>query len=154
MLAAQGIAAGFMLGGDDFQEDFARTVTRMRDPADSMRVAIGTLGKVGVGLDIPNLTCGIATTPIHSNRQFMDQVKGRICRKHDGKTHADLIYIWDRRVFGRTPLLNLKRWNKQVTVRHVGQNVDVHKYLKENYEDEKPILIGPFATAESIRRGG
>lgn len=153
MLAKKKIPTGFMLGGAGNHEDFIKTVERLRDREDPLRVAVGTLGKVGVGLDIPNLTCGIATTPIHNNRQFMDQVKGRICRKSDGKTHADLIYIWDRRALGNIPLINLKRWNGNVTVRHAGMSLDVNTYLKEHYESEKPKLIGPFASAEDVRRG-
>ncbi len=153
LLAMKGIAAEYMLGGAGNQKDFVRTVERMRDLNDPLRIAIGTLGKVGVGLDIPNLTVGIATTPIHNNKQFMGQVKGRICRScsESGKTHAKLVYMWDRDVFGRQPLLNLNRWNKEVHVQHHHEMVEIIEYLKEHYEDKSTSQIGPFATAESIR---
>lgn len=153
MLAEQGIAADYMLGGPKHQKEFVKTVERMRDLKDPLRVAIGTLGKVGVGLDIPNLTVGIACTPMHNNRQFVNQVKGRICRRctESGKAGAELVYIWDREVFGRQPLINMKRWNKTANVNHHHTWMGVDQYLKEHYEETQPAHIGPFASAESLR---
>lgn len=152
MLAAVGVPADYMLGGPSHQKEFETTVERMRDLKDPLRVAIGTLGKVGVGLDIPNLTVGIACTPIHNNRQFMNQVKGRICRRctESNKVGAELVYIWDQEVFGRQPLINLKRWNKQTSVQHEFSWLDVDQYLKEHYEDSQPTHFGPFTSAESL----
>lgn len=153
MLAEQGIAADYMLGGPKHQKEFVKTLERMRDLEDPLRIAIGTLGKVGVGLDIPNLTVGIACTPIHNNKQFMNQVKGRISRRctDSGKTGAELVYMWDREVFGRVPLINLKRWNKTANVNHHHKLMDVDQYLKEHHEEAKPTYIGPFTSAESLR---
>lgn len=154
MLAEVGVPADYMLGGVKNQADFVTTVERMRNLKDPLRVAIGTLGKVGVGLDIPNLTVGIACTPIHNNKQFMNQVKGRICRacKPSGKTGAELVYIWDREVYGRQPLINLKKWNQYTNVVHLGQWVDVDQYLKEYHEETErdDDSNGLFATAESF----
>lgn len=152
MLAEVGVPAAYMLGGARNQKDFVKTVERMRNLKDSLRVAIGTIGKVGVGLDIPNLTVGIASTPIHSNRQFHGQIKGRVCRRcnESGKTGAELVYMWDREVFGRYALINLKKWNKHTNVMHLGQYVDVDQYLKEYHEEAQPDDDnGLFATSES-----
>jgi superfamily II DNA or RNA helicase len=108
------IPSGLALGGPDRSEEFGRTIEGLRDG--SLMVGCGTFQKLGVGHDIPTVAAGITITPVHSNRAFLDQVKGRICRTSKGKENARILILWDRHVFGLQPLLNLRRWNNVIRV--------------------------------------
>lgn len=111
----EGLRAGLLLGGSENAKEFADTVKQMRDR--SLNYAAGTYQAIGQGLDIPSVQRGIACTPIASNRQFFGQVRGRLCRRADGKRDAVLYYLWDQHVFGIEPIRKLQRWNKVVKVR-------------------------------------
>lgn len=109
-LIARGIASGLALGGKEWEKTFSETLDQLRDG--KLQVGCGTYGKLGVGHDIPAVAAGIAVTPVHNNRGFLGQVKGRICRTTQGKENARILVLWDRLVFGDLPLFNLKRWNE------------------------------------------
>lgn len=131
MLHEQGIASGLALGGPDWEETFNETIKRLRDG--SLQVGCGTFGKLGVGHDIPTVAAGLAVTPVHNNRGFLGQVKGRICRTTAGKQNARILIMWDRLVFGEAPLYNLKKWNEvcRVWCEWDRRWKDVTDYLKE-----------------------
>jgi superfamily II DNA or RNA helicase len=114
---AFGGQCGVLLGGPENGAEFVRTVEAMRKR--KLHFAAGTYQAIGQGLDIPSVTRGIACTPIATNRQFFGQVRGRLCRRADGKRDAVLYYLWDRHVFGLEPIMALKRWNKVVKVQHL-----------------------------------
>lgn len=98
---SRGITCGLMLGGADnavrFNEDKARLA------AGTLDVAAGTFAAIGQGIDVPHVEAGIMATPIGNNRQFFNQVRGRVCRTSPGKKRATLYLMWDRRVFPDAP---------------------------------------------------
>jgi len=114
MVSGQGIASGLALGGDDWAEQFDNTIAGLRDG--SVMVGCGTFGKLGVGHDIPTVAAGIVVTPVHNNRAFFGQVKGRICRTSQGKQNARVIVLWDWKVFGLSPIFNMRKWNSVMRV--------------------------------------
>lgn len=153
-LIQRGIKSGLALGGDDCAEDFSRTIAGLRDG--SLMVGCGTFQKLGVGHDIPTVAAGIAVTPVHNNRSFLGQVKGRICRTSQGKENARIIVLWDRHVFGMVPIYNLKKWNEVMRVWCTWENrwLEVEDYLKglrkrNGRDDEATIeksITGIFAS--------
>lgn len=112
---ADGLRAGLLLGGKEsevrFNEDKARLLRRELD------VAVGTFQSIGVGIDLPLVECGVVATPIGANKQFFNQVRGRLVRRARGKTRAVMFYLWDRHVFP-DHVRNLRRWcgDDRVTV--------------------------------------
>lgn len=130
-----GHTSGLALGGEEWREQFALTIDSLR--AGTCMVGCGTFGKLGVGHDIPTVAAGVAVTPVHNNRAFMEQVKGRICRTSSGKQNARIFVLWDRFVFGQAPLYNLKRWNENVRVWDLRELrwKTVDQYLKEHSND-------------------
>lgn len=131
-LTSKGIASGLALGGKEWESTFRETLQQLRDG--KLQVGCGTFGKMGVGHDIPTIAAGLAVTPVHNNRGFLGQVKGRICRTTAGKQNARIIVMWDRHVYGEGPLLNLRAWNEVCRVwnewDHRWQDID--DYIKEN----------------------
>jgi superfamily II DNA or RNA helicase len=109
-----GTRAGLLLGGPENEAEFASTVKAIR--AQEMKFAAGTYQAIGQGMDVPSVSRGVACTPIASNRQFFGQVRGRLCRRCDGKKDAVLYYLWDQHVFGLETIMNLRRWNRVVMV--------------------------------------
>lgn len=96
-LFSRGITSGLLLGGGGqnavrFEED------KVRLARGEIQAAAGTFKAIGVGIDVPLVTAGVMAQPIGKNRQFFGQVRGRICRTADGKSHATLYVLWDRNV--------------------------------------------------------
>ena len=123
---------GLLIGGDEFEADFE--ATRNQLDTGECRVGVGTYQAIGTGIDLPSVSRGVCATPIHSNRPFFSQVRGRICRvdRSAGATKGDavLYYLWDRRIYGVTSLRNLVRWSKRARVLEGGQWVDGREFLK------------------------
>lgn len=135
-MVASRVTSGLLVGGEANTAEFERSKAGIR--AGEIQVGVGTYQAIGVGQDVPNVAIGVCTTPMHTNRQFQDQVKGRICRKHEGKTRAIMYYMWDQHVHGHAALKNLCRWNKRVTVWHGSQWVTAADYMEmtKNAENE------------------
>lgn len=128
-MAAAGRACGLLLGGKENAPEFADTVQAMRTR--SLVAAVGTYQAVGQGLDIKPAARALCTTPIHANRQFFGQVRGRICRQDTGKDDAELFYFWDQHVFGVQALQNLARFNdRKVVVKRGDTWVPVREYME------------------------
>jgi hypothetical protein len=131
--------SGLLLGGKDAKVEFERT--RVGILAGEVRVAVGTYQAVGTGTDLPSLARGVASTPIHNNKPFLEQVKGRICRVSTAtaKSDARLYVLWDRAIFGLAPLRNLCRWSNVVKLKDAftGEWVDGHERLKQIQDDAK-----------------
>ena len=153
MVTARGIKSGLALGGPEWSDQFDATIAALRDG--TYDVGVGTFGKLGVGHDIPTVAAGVTVTPVHNNKPFMGQVKGRICRTTAGKQNARLIVLWDRLVFGEGPLLNLRRWNEVVRVWCEWDRKwkDINVYMKEHRYgrasgSEAEITEGIFSSAQ------
>ena len=129
---ANGQRAGFLIGGQDYRQEFVETREAML--AGKTLVGVGTYQSIGTGVDLPVVGRVVAVTPIASNRQFFGQVRGRVCRAAagQGKKGARLYYLWDRYVYGTGHLRNLVAWNRTVKVwdEDEGKWVEGRQYLK------------------------
>ena len=94
------------------------------------RVGVGTYQAVGTALDLPLVSRGVAASPIHNNKQFTRQVRGRLCRSAAGKTTASLYVLWDRYLFGNAPLKNWVKWSRTSRVLIDGKWVDARTHLE------------------------
>lgn len=112
-LAGAAVKAGYLVGGKGDAAVFERTVRGLEDG--TVRVGIGTIEALGTGIDLPQVAAAVVATPVGGNRQLLNQITGRICRKPDGKDSARLYYLWDQHV-NRSHLANLVKWNRVVRV--------------------------------------
>jgi superfamily II DNA or RNA helicase len=149
MLAGYGVMSGLMLGGAQQSAEFERTrgglTTGMLD------AGIGTFEAIGQAIDIPLASRGVITTPVATNRQRFNQVKGRLCRtaKDRGKVDAEAFYLWDRLVQGNLPVQNLHKWFGRVLVQDGNEWLKVPAYLARHRGQRHPAdsddLDGVFA---------
>lgn len=101
---------GLLLGGKPSAKEFQHVCEGIGEGR--VRVAVATYKSTGVGINLPSLSAGVCVTPIHGNKQFVNQVRGRVSRK--GERPAVLWYLWDRNVFGDEPVRAMLRWNTNV----------------------------------------
>jgi|GEM_PF-4469109 hypothetical protein len=130
-VSARGIRTGMMIGGAEDRFQFDRALRGLHDG--SIRVVAGTYQAIGTGIDLPSVAVGVCTTPIAGSKEgkpFYQQVRGRLCRRAEGKRGARIWYLWDRHVFGLEPLRNLIRWNNTVRVYDGGSWHDAHVWIK------------------------
>lgn len=97
-----GIPCATITGRDRDSEDVCR---RLR--SGELRSAAATLGCFSTGVNIPELTDIILISPCFSNELLIHQLRGRLYRKAEGKTHGTLHLVWDDYVF---PSFKLKRF--------------------------------------------
>lgn len=128
---SHGIESGYLLGekekGD--REEFQRTKRGLMDG--SVRVGIGTYKALGVGIDMPAIAAGVAVTPISSNPQQTNQVRGRLCRPSKDKPNGRLHVLWDRHVYPRH-LDVLIQNNKTVLVWDGSAYADARAWRRRN----------------------
>lgn len=116
-LVAQGFRSGRMLGGQDAADEAEFEATRAGLRSGTVQAGVGTYGALGEGIDLPAVAVGVAVTPIASNKQKLNQFRGRLCRPSPGKTQGRLYLPFDRHVFDDRQLANVLAWNKTVKVR-------------------------------------
>lgn len=128
----QGVPSGMMLGDGEPGDapEFDRTKAGIE--SGKVRCAIGTYSAIGVGIDLPAVGVGFALTPIHTNEQTTNQVRGRLCRPNPeaGKKMGCLYALVDINVFGLQPIRNFVSWNQRVSVWDGKRYVDAKAYLK------------------------
>jgi superfamily II DNA or RNA helicase len=130
LLTQRSIKTGLMLGGSTGKATFAETAEGIR--AGTTMIAVGTLKAIGQGIDLPSVSVGVVTTPIHTNEGLFKQVRGRICRASSStnKSGARLYVMWDRDIAGRKLLDNLLKWNPTaVLVLHEEQWVPAARFI-------------------------
>lgn len=128
-LIGRGARCGRMLGGKGADaNEFEMTNKGLRDRV--MNVGVGTYEALGEGIDLPDIQFGIATTHIAKNKQRFNQVRGRLCRPGEDKTHGRLYVIFDRYVFDEHVFANILAWNRTVKIRHRGKWVDARKFKR------------------------
>lgn len=93
------IESGYLLGKQESgdEAEFRRTCAGLNNG--SVRIGIGTYKALGVGIDLPAVAAGVAVTPISSNAQNTNQVRGRLCRPSEGKPNGRLYVMLDRHVY-------------------------------------------------------
>jgi superfamily II DNA or RNA helicase len=116
-LVSRGVSTALLLGGPEYAEQFDHGIEQLG--TGHARVAVGTYQAIGTGVDLPTVAVGIATTPIAGNKQFFNQVRGRLSRAPDGKTSARLYYLWDEAVYP-SHARNVCAWNSTVVVTGAG----------------------------------
>jgi superfamily II DNA or RNA helicase len=126
--AARDPRAGLLLGTKKRAAEFQRTILGVLEG--DVRAAFGTYKAVGPSIDVPTMNRGIACTPIHNNKPFVNQVRGRLCRTSSGKDDAILYYPWDEAVFGLGPVEKLTRIAKVVKLLEGGAWIDAKAWLK------------------------
>jgi superfamily II DNA or RNA helicase len=128
-LSGESIRTGCMLGGKVAKQQFDDTAAGIRDG--SVRVCVGTLKAIGVGIDLPSVSAGVAVTPVGNNESAFRQLRGRICRAAEGKTGARLYMLWDR-YQGLAPIERVNRWNGGNTYVVVdGEKVPADEFVKQ-----------------------
>lgn len=104
---------GVVVGDPELRRESEESIAGLGTGA--IVAAVGTYQSIGTGVDLPAVDRGIAATPIHSNRPFVGQVRGRLCRvdRRIGATKRDsiLYVLWDRHIHGLVPLRNYLRFN-------------------------------------------
>lgn len=122
----KGVPSGFFIGGLDYAKQFEDT--REGIASKQIKIGIGTVSALGVGVNLPSVAAGVAMIPIAGNRQNFNQVRGRLCRLASGKQEGRLYVLWDRHVYPGH-LRNLVQWNPTVFILHKGKWVDARDYL-------------------------
>ncbi len=97
-----------MIGEKGYESRFEEDKRRLA--RGEIPIAVGTLAAIGQGIDMPTVQSGILATPIASNPQFFNQVRGRACRPAPGKDSAALYVLWDRSIYPRL-LRTIAAWN-------------------------------------------
>lgn len=104
LLKQAGLEAGTITGQDKDGGEVCRRIN-----GGSLRVACATLGCFSTGVNIPSLTDIILISPCFSNELLIHQLRGRLMRKAEGKTHGTLHVVWDQYVFAPYRLANFLR---------------------------------------------
>lgn len=102
-----GLPSGLLLGGSENQRAYDSAISGLTSGA--LRFAAGTLEAFGTGVDVPRLDRVVLAKPTSSNRMLLNQVKGRACRPHAGKSRAELVYVLDEAVFPEAES-RISRW--------------------------------------------
>lgn len=135
LMLTTGTDLGVLIGGDDYSAQFDEAKAALK--AGSMNLAVGTIQATGTGIDIPSLSCGIVAAPLATNKQLLEQVRGRFCRPFKNKKPI-VYYLADVHVFGITPVQALARSYPGLV-----------KVLAENGEWIDPkVWIKAFRTSE------
>ena len=137
-VSEMGHRTGLLIGGADYATEFARARDGLLDG--TLRVGVGTYQAVGTGTDLPGVGVAVAATPIAGNGPFFQQVRGRVCRKPDGKTAARMVYLWDHAVFG-SHLKNLCKWNAEVRVQTGGSWVPGNEVVQRLKRGDKSVVL-------------
>lgn len=156
LLTGLGVRSGRMLGAPENRTEFNATKRALGQGTKD--VGVGTYQAIGVGQDIPAVDAGFATTPIHTNKQAVGQIKGRMCRAADGKTEGVLYVAYDPIAMGAYPARALAKLSSDTRIFDdvPGLWVPVRDYLKtrrigdgETISGSEPQQSGsPFASAQ------
>lgn len=73
------------------------------------RTVFATLGCVSTGVSISDLDNIVLISPIYNNELLLHQVRGRLMRTAEGKTHGTLYFIYDPYIFGEEKLRRFLR---------------------------------------------
>lgn len=125
-ISSHGIRCGLALGGSG-QDERVKGLTIAGLESGEIRVGVGTIDAMGTGIDLPAVEVGVlAADCLSTNRQLFGQVRGRICRKPEGKSKARLYALCDEKVFPSC-VSKIASWNKTALVRRDGEWVNAKK---------------------------
>lgn len=133
-LERSNFVGGLLLGKQCKADEDEFDRTRKGLASGELNFGVGTYQAMGTGVDIPALEVGVLMHPIANDEKgepFFKQVRGRFCRKTEGKSRSLLYYVWDQKIYGKKPLRNLTKWCANVRVWRGGEWVDAKAVLKE-----------------------
>lgn len=124
----------FFLGGQKMKRDRRDATDRLL--AGELRAAFATYKALGKGVDLPSVTRALLATPIHNDRDGVNQALGRLCRGAEGKDAPEAVVLYDEKVFGAAPVRAYMRGGREVVVECAGGRVlTVREYLQEGGGD-------------------
>jgi superfamily II DNA or RNA helicase len=124
--------AGLLLGGAETSAEYDEAKRGMK--AGEVVAAAATYQAFGTGIDVPRLDVGIFATPCANaakGRMQFNQYTGRFARAAGPGKKPIVYYLWDRHVFGTTPLKNIAAWAKSASIVIDGERVPLKRYLKD-----------------------
>lgn len=98
-----GIESGVITGKDSKEALESYKAMKERD----LKVIFATIGCVSTGVSISDLDNIILISPIYNNELLLHQIRGRLMRTADGKTHGTLYFFYDQNIF---PAWKLKKF--------------------------------------------
>ena len=90
-----GIEAGVITGQDSKAALEAYRGMKDRD----LKVIFATVGCVSTGVSISDLDNIVLISPIYNNELLLHQIRGRLMRVSEGKTHGTLYFVYDPYIF-------------------------------------------------------
>lgn len=69
-----------------------------------LQVIFATIGCVSTGVSISDLENMILISPVYTNELLLHQIRGRLMRTSEGKTHGTLYFVWDQNIFSEEKL--------------------------------------------------
>lgn len=90
-----GIESGVITGKDTKEAESSYSAMKH---GDSM-VVFATIGCVSTGVSISDLTDMVLISPLYTNELLLHQIRGRLMRKSEGKTHGTLWFVYDPYIF-------------------------------------------------------
>lgn len=104
LFQTQGIECGTITGQDKNGDEVC---AKLR--TGELRIACATLGCFSTGVNIPELTDIVLISPCFSNELLLHQLRGRLMRKAEGKTHGTLHFLFDELIFPSYKIIQFKR---------------------------------------------
>ena len=95
LLARFGIKAGVITGRDG--KEAIESYLAMKD--EDLRVIFATIGCVSTGVSISDLDNIVLISPLYTNELLLHQIRGRLMRTAEGKTHGTLYFVYDPYIF-------------------------------------------------------
>jgi superfamily II DNA or RNA helicase len=146
---------GIIVGEPKYKQESSESLRQI--VTGEIIAAVGTVQSIGTGIDLPAAARGIATTPMHSNKQQAGQMRGRLCRvdrhaldiqiagrlRRTPKTDSILYVLWDRKVHGLVPLrqwLRINDGNVTVYDPETGKTEPGRAFLKRAEREESEML--------------
>ena len=98
-----GIKAGIITGRNAKQALESYNAMKHSD----MQVIFATIGCVSTGVSISDLDNIVLISPLYTNELLLHQIRGRLMRNAEGKTHGMLYFVYDSYIF---PEYKLKKF--------------------------------------------
>lgn len=95
-----GIESGVITGKD--AKEAVASYQEMKQ-GDS-KVIFATIGCVSTGVSISDLKNVVLISPMYTNELLLHQIRGRLMRMAEGKTHGTLYYVYDQYIFSERKL--------------------------------------------------
>lgn len=89
------IESGVITGKDTKEAEKSYSAMKHAD----LKIIFATIGCVSTGLSISDLTDMVLVSPLYTNELLLHQIRGRLMRKSEGKTHGTLWFVYDPYIF-------------------------------------------------------